>query len=131
MRIVGKLFVFIVCFASLISCKTLNPYKVLVVDKHASAADIKKAYHRQAVQYHPDKVIYMSEAPVLSTLHCSYSVTAAWSSRMSKTMFRGPRVMQNPSDQAKSKFLDIQVNQGPRSHHCGACCTSGPRFLGP
>lgn len=32
-----------------------NPYEVLGVDKGASDADIKKAYHKLVMKYHPDK----------------------------------------------------------------------------
>eukprot|EP00294_Goniomonas_avonlea_P011628 CAMPEP_0114548916 /NCGR_PEP_ID=MMETSP0114-20121206/5244_1 /TAXON_ID=31324 /ORGANISM="Goniomonas sp, Strain m" /LENGTH=201 /DNA_ID=CAMNT_0001733553 /DNA_START=51 /DNA_END=656 /DNA_ORIENTATION=- len=32
-----------------------NPYKVLGVEKKASAKEIRKAYHKLAVQHHPDK----------------------------------------------------------------------------
>ena len=34
-----------------------DPYKVLGVDRKASAADIKRAYKKLAVEWHPDKVL--------------------------------------------------------------------------
>lgn len=35
--------------------KTLDPYKVLGVDKNASQREIQKAFHKLSLQYHPDK----------------------------------------------------------------------------
>ncbi|KMT12367.1 hypothetical protein BVRB_5g103020 [Beta vulgaris subsp. vulgaris] len=35
--------------------KSLDPYKVLGVDRNASQRDIKKAFHKLSLQYHPDK----------------------------------------------------------------------------
>ncbi|KQK22151.1 dnaJ protein ERDJ3A isoform X1 [Brachypodium distachyon] len=41
--------------ALVLAAKTLDPYKVLGVDKNASQRDIKKAFHKLSLKYHPDK----------------------------------------------------------------------------
>ncbi|CAM0872710.1 unnamed protein product [Alopecurus aequalis] len=38
-----------------VAAKTLDPYKILGVDKNASQRDIKKAFHKLSLKYHPDK----------------------------------------------------------------------------
>ncbi|KAG9134132.1 hypothetical protein Leryth_004820 [Lithospermum erythrorhizon] len=38
-----------------IESKTLDPYKVLGVDKNAGQRDIQKAFHKLSLKYHPDK----------------------------------------------------------------------------
>ena len=38
-----------------------DPYKVLGVDRYASAGEIKSAYRRLATQYHPDKIAHLGE----------------------------------------------------------------------
>lgn len=40
---------------------TESAYKILEIDKNASEEDIKKAYRKMAVKYHPDKVSYLGE----------------------------------------------------------------------
>ena len=40
---------------------TESAYKILEIDKNASNDEIKKAYRKMAVKYHPDKVSYLGE----------------------------------------------------------------------
>jgi DnaJ like chaperone protein len=39
----------------------IGPWDILGVDREASAEEIRRAFHRLAVQYHPDKVHHMGE----------------------------------------------------------------------
>ncbi|KAK7339915.1 hypothetical protein VNO77_20602 [Canavalia gladiata] len=45
---------FLACFLEL-EATTIDPYKVLGVDKNASQREIQKAFHKLSLQYHPDK----------------------------------------------------------------------------
>ena len=41
---------------------TQSAYKVLEINSDATDEDVKKAYKRMAVKYHPDKVSHLGEA---------------------------------------------------------------------
>ncbi|CAO2820139.1 unnamed protein product [Amaranthus hypochondriacus] len=46
----------LIIFSGMVEAKKpLDPYKVLGVDRDASQRDIKKAFHKLSLQYHPDK----------------------------------------------------------------------------
>ncbi len=41
------------------SANSKDPYQVLGVSRDASQAELKKAFHEQMAQYHPDKVAHL------------------------------------------------------------------------
>jgi DnaJ like chaperone protein len=43
------------------STQTMDPYKVLEISSDASDAEVKKAYRKLAVKFHPDKVMDLGE----------------------------------------------------------------------
>jgi molecular chaperone DnaJ len=49
-------------------------YKILEVSKSASAAEIKKAYRRLSLKYHPDKNPSPDAAEKFATLSAAYDV---------------------------------------------------------
>ncbi|XP_039129778.1 dnaJ protein ERDJ3A [Dioscorea cayenensis subsp. rotundata] len=64
-------------FASLISsgdAKTLDPYKVLGVDKNASQRDIQKAFHKLSLKYHPDKNKEKSAQEKFAEINNAYEI---------------------------------------------------------
>ena len=40
---------------------TVDPYKILEIDKNATDEEVRKAYRRLAVKFHPDKVESLGE----------------------------------------------------------------------
>jgi DnaJ like chaperone protein len=56
------------------------PYKVLEVDRNASNEDIKKAYRKMAIKFHPDKVSHLSDEMVLQAKEKFQKVNEAYDS---------------------------------------------------
>jgi len=54
--------------AALKRSKTKDYYKILGVPRDCSEADIKKAYRRESLKHHPDKVRRLSRCPFLCVL---------------------------------------------------------------
>ncbi|KAL3923300.1 MAG: hypothetical protein SGPRY_004266 [Prymnesium sp.] len=50
------------CHTKAIALSDSSPYDVLCVSQHAEASEIKRAYHQQCLQWHPDKHTASAEA---------------------------------------------------------------------
>ncbi|CAK7343854.1 unnamed protein product [Dovyalis caffra] len=55
MRFMVPFFLFLSLILLMVEAKTIDPYKVLGVEKNASQREIQKAFHKLSLQYHPDK----------------------------------------------------------------------------
>ncbi|KAL6278169.1 hypothetical protein ACE6H2_021770 [Prunus campanulata] len=54
-RLVLWIFLSALLFFLTMEAKTVDPYKVLGVERNASQREIQKAFHKLSLQYHPDK----------------------------------------------------------------------------
>lgn len=58
----------------------LDYFQVLKVERDASLAEIRAAFHRESRQYHPDRFFHLDDAELKANVHRIYKrVTEAWS----------------------------------------------------
>lgn len=82
----------------------MNYYEILGVDKNASESDIKKAYKKLAVKYHPDKLANASDEEKKSAedkfkdINEAYSVLSDKEKRKNYDMFGDPKGMNDIND---------------------------------
>lgn len=92
--------------------KTLDPYKVLGVERNASQREIQKAFHKRSLQYHPDKNKNKGAQEKFAEINNAYEIL---------------------SDEEKRKNYDLYgdekgspgFNTGNPSDHGGYTFTSG------
>ncbi|CAL0302613.1 unnamed protein product [Lupinus luteus] len=80
------------CFIStmlllFLEAKTLDPYKVLGVDKNASQREIQKAFHKLSLQYHPDKNKNKGAQEKFSQINNAYEILSDEQKRKNYDMF--------------------------------------------
>ncbi|XP_020235708.1 dnaJ protein ERDJ3A [Cajanus cajan] len=84
------IFVASLCFLASLSqfeAKTIDPYKVLGVDKNASQREIQKAFHKLSLQYHPDKNKAKSAQEKFSQINNAYEILSDEEKRKNYDMY--------------------------------------------
>ncbi|XP_047154515.1 dnaJ protein ERDJ3A [Vigna umbellata] len=70
-----------------LEAKTVDPYKVLGVDKNASQREIQKAFHKLSLQYHPDKNKAKSAQEKFAQINNAYDILSDEEKRKNYDMY--------------------------------------------
>ncbi|XP_028798026.1 dnaJ protein ERDJ3A-like [Neltuma alba] len=74
-------------FHASLHAKTIDPYKVLGVDKNASQREIQKAFHKLSLQYHPDKNKSKGAQEKFSQINNAYEILSDEEKRKNYDMY--------------------------------------------
>ncbi|XP_076938423.1 dnaJ protein ERDJ3A [Bidens hawaiensis] len=90
-----KLFTLVTCwlllFFASVDSKSLDPYKVLGVEKDATQRQIQKAFHKLSLQYHPDKNKNKGAQEKFSEINNAYEILSDEEKRKNYDMFGDAR----------------------------------------
>ncbi|CAI5714937.1 unnamed protein product [Peronospora effusa] len=108
--------------AALKQSKTKNYYKILGVSRRSDAKEIKKAYRKQALEWHPDKHTDKHETEreeVQKRFHDIAEAYEIMSNEEMRAMYdRGEDVTGNPQQQQHNLFSNSHTfQQGGRTFH--------------
>ncbi|CAI5714932.1 unnamed protein product [Peronospora effusa] len=108
--------------AALKQSKTKNYYKILGVSRRSDAKEIKKAYRKQALEWHPDKHTDKHETEreeVQKRFHDIAEAYEIMSNEETRAMYdRGKDVTGNPQQQQHNPFSNAHTfQQGGRTFH--------------
>ncbi|KAJ0640432.1 putative DnaJ domain, Thioredoxin-like superfamily, Chaperone J-domain superfamily [Helianthus annuus] len=89
-----KLSIFVVCsllFYASVTSKSLDPYKILGVEKDATQRQIQKAFHKLSLQYHPDKNKNKGAQEKFAEINNAYEILSDEEKRKNYDMFGDAR----------------------------------------
>ncbi|KAI3676286.1 hypothetical protein L1987_85891 [Smallanthus sonchifolius] len=89
-----KCSIFIICsllFYVSVKSKSLDPYKILGVEKDASPRQIQKAFHKLSLQYHPDKNKNKGAQEKFAEINNAYEILSDEVKRKNYDMFGDAR----------------------------------------